>query len=240
MSRSAAGSSPSPEDRPSSRGARRRARSSPTSTPHDALFKATLGKVQHARSLLRSALPPALSTRVRWATLPRFRLVLDDVSRATDDELLSRSLTALAKLVLVCLRHSRDMRSLLSNLRPWADIFADVRKSRSGLRAYGLILRYILGAADLRPQELRALVEGATSPEVEEEMLSTADMLFEEGMQKGLREGQARTVLKLLRLKFRRLPAGTTERVRAASEKELERWTERVLTAASLADVLDS
>ena len=75
-------------------------------------------------------------------------------------------------------------------------------------------------------------------------MASTADMLIEEGMQKGLQEGRragrAETVLKQLRLKFRRLPAGTAARVREASETELERWTERVLTATSLADVLES
>ena len=171
--------------------------------------------------------------------VPRFRLVLDDVSRAADEDLLARSITALAKLVLACLRHSRDMRSLLSNLRPWADVLAEIRRSASGLRAFAMILRYALGAADLRPQELRALVAGAAAPEVEEEMLSTADMLIEEGLQKGLRQGQAKMLLKLLRLKFGRLPAGTTSRVRTASETELERWTERVLTASSLADLLD-
>ena len=353
MSRSAAGSSASPRVRPSPRGARR-VPSSPASTPHDALFKATLGKVQHARSLLRAVLPPGLSGLVRWSTLrkqpgsfvdetlreqhtdllfsaqvgerpaffyvlfehqstadrwmmlrllrymiriwedhlarvpsatklpaivpvvlhhsetgwtyatafeelidlddetrddalpfvPRFRLVLDDVSRATDEELLARSITAVAKVVLGCFRHSRDMRSLLENLRPWAELLAEIRRSPSGLRAYALILRYILLEADLKPQQLRDLVAGAAPPEIEEEMASTADMLIEEGMQKGLQEGRragrAETVLKQLRLKFRRLPAGTAARVREASETELERWTERVLTATSLADVLES
>lgn len=329
--------------------------------PHDALFKATLGKVRHARSMLRSVLPPGLSRLVRWSTLrrrpgsfvdealreqhtdllfearlrdrpayfyvlfehqsraerwmilrllrymvrvweehlarepkatslpvivpvvlhhsetgwsspteleelfdlgealrsevlpfvPRFRFVLDDVSRATDDELRARSVTALVKLVLACFRHARDMRTLLANLRPWAEILGEVRRSSSGLRAFALILRYILRAADLRPSQLRALVAGATAREIEEEMLSTADMLIEEGMRKGLRkgrqegqragrrQGKAETVLKLLRLKFGRVPAATTSRVRAASDAELDRWTARVLTGVSLAEVLE-
>lgn len=346
----------SSEARPSPRGGRNRAESAPQ-TPHDALFKGTLGRVQHARSLLRAVLPPELSGLVRWSTLkkqpgsfvdetlreqhtdllfsaqvgerpvffyvlfehqstadrwmmlrllrymiriweehlakepkatrlpaivpvvlhhsetgwtyatafeelidlddetrdealpfvPRFRLLLDDVSHATDEELLARSMTALAKMVLGCFRHSRDMRNLLENLRPWANLLEEIRRSPSGVRAYAIILRYILGAADHTPEQLRALVAGAAPPEIEEEMASTADMLIEEGMQKGLlkgrqegrRAGRADTVLKLLRLKFRRLPAGTAARVRDASEAELQRWTERVLTATSLADVLD-
>ncbi len=326
-------------------------------TPHDALFKATFSQVRHARSLLRSVLPPALAAAVDWSTLrrrpgsfvneelteqhtdllfharfhqrttyfyllfehqssadrwmllrlleymtrvwrehlakqptasllpvivpvvlhhsetgwtcatafeelmdlddttrphalpyvPCFRLILDDVSHATDDDLRARAITALAKLVLACFHHARDMRSLLSNLRAWNQTMAEVRSTSHGLRAFALVLRYIFHAVhDLGPGQVRALVEGATDPDIEEEMLSLADKLLEqgrqegrqEGLQKGLQKGRAETVLKLLKLKFGKVPQSAAVRVRVASEADLDRWTERILTAGSLAEVL--
>src|SRR5262245_8300368 len=38
-------------------------------SPHDALFKAVIGKPEHARGLLRAIVPPALAEAVDWATL---------------------------------------------------------------------------------------------------------------------------------------------------------------------------
>ena len=192
--------------------------------------------------------------------VPRFALVLDDVSHVTDDELRARALTALGKLVLACFRHARDMNGLLENLRPWGRTLSEVRRAPSGLRAFALVVRYIFNSAgNVDPRRVRALVEGAVEPEVKEAIVSLAENLRklgrEEGMEKGLQkglqkgrqegrqegrqQGRAETVLKLLQLKFGRLPAATTTRVRAASEAELERWTERVLTGTSAADVLD-
>ena len=117
-------------------------------------------------------------------------------------------------------------------------------------------MRYIFHAAgDVDPRRVRALVEGAAEPEVTEAIVSLAENLREmgraeglregeqKGLQKGLKkgrqEGKAEILLKQLQLKFGRLPAATTARVRAAGEAELERWTERVLTGTSVAGVLD-
>ncbi len=184
--------------------------------------------------------------------VPRFSLVLDDVSHVTDEELRERAITALGKLVLACFRHARDMNGLLENLRPWGRTFSEVRRSPSGLRAFALVMRYIFNAAgDVDPRRVRALVEGAAEPEVTEAIVSLAENLRkmgreeglregeQKGLQKGRQEGKAEILLKQLQLKFGRLPAATTGRVRAAGGEELERWTERVLTGTSVADVLD-
>ncbi len=47
-------------------------------------------------------------------------------------------------------------------------------------------------------------------------------------------EGDARTLLRLLSLKFGPLPDDVVRHVRAGTPTELETWTERVLTAATL------
>ncbi len=56
----------------------------------------------------------------------------------------------------------------------------------------------------------------------------------EEGREEGQRLGRAAALLKLLRLRFTELTDADTARVEAASMDELDRWTERVLTADDL------
>jgi hypothetical protein len=57
------------------------------------------------------------------------------------------------------------------------------------------------------------------------------------GREQGRLAGEAKTLLKQLALRFGPVPEGIVARVRSASEAELDRWVERVLTAASLDDV---
>jgi hypothetical protein len=56
-------------------------------------------------------------------------------------------------------------------------------------------------------------------------------------LSQGRAEGAANVLSKLLTLKFGGLDAATAERLRVASTVELERWAERILTAATLDDV---
>jgi SOS response regulatory protein OraA/RecX len=56
----------------------------------------------------------------------------------------------------------------------------------------------------------------------------------EEGRQEGHVAGTRRTLQKLLRLKFGALSPETEARLAAATEAELDLWTERILTATSL------
>lgn len=58
-----------------------------------------------------------------------------------------------------------------------------------------------------------------------------------EGLQKGLQEGRIDTLRRLLLLKFRALGPEHEARLQAASPETLDRYTERVLTADSLAAV---
>jgi hypothetical protein len=47
-------------------------------------------------------------------------------------------------------------------------------------------------------------------------------------------EGEAKTLLRLLALKFGPLPVEVVDRIQAGDSAELETWTERVLTATTL------
>ncbi|WP_437679604.1 DUF4351 domain-containing protein [Sorangium sp. So ce131] len=62
---------------------------------------------------------------------------------------------------------------------------------------------------------------------------------LQEGRKAGLKEGERTLLLRQLRARFGELPAAVVARVEAADVAELERWGERVLSAKTLAEVLD-
>ena len=57
-------------------------------------------------------------------------------------------------------------------------------------------------------------------------------------MRQGMQQGEARVLERLLRLKFGALPADLPGRLAAADEQTLLTWSERVLSATSLEEVL--
>ena len=59
-----------------------------------------------------------------------------------------------------------------------------------------------------------------------------------EGVAEGIEKGQAELLLRQLELRFGAAPDAVRDRVRDASAPELEAWAERVLTAASIDEVL--
>ena len=62
---------------------------------------------------------------------------------------------------------------------------------------------------------------------------------MEQGRHQGLHEGQANILKRLIGSKFGFLPKEAEQRIENASAGELERWSIRLLSAASLKDVFD-
>ena len=61
-----------------------------------------------------------------------------------------------------------------------------------------------------------------------------------EGLEQGRAVGKAETLGKQLTLKFGGLSQGVAERLRVASEAELDCWLERILSASTLDEVFDN
>jgi predicted transposase YdaD len=106
-----------------------------------------------------------------------------------------------------------------------------------------MILRHIFEVDEhLTVDELQMLAT-TIGEDIEEEIVTLADRLREEGRQKGERagerNGQRKLLLKQLTLRFGKLPEATVSRVNAAGVDQLETWAERVLTAPTLAEVID-
>ena len=75
-------------------------------------------------------------------------------------------------------------------------------------------------------------------PEETKTMSRFAERFREEGMQQGMQQGEALVLERLLRLKFGELPEAVQQRIEQASEPTLLEWSERVLTASRLDEVL--
>lgn len=58
-------------------------------------------------------------------------------------------------------------------------------------------------------------------------------------IRRGRKDGQCDMLIKLLSRRFGTLPEHILAQVRSASEAQLERWAERILTAPTLDAVLD-
>ena len=87
-------------------------------------------------------------------------------------------------------------------------------------------------SADAEARHLAFVRERALHDEVTEINIAT-----EKGVEKGILIGEAKTLLRLLDRRFGPISPEVAERVKSASEAELERWTDRVLDVESLEDI---
>lgn len=103
---------------------------------------------------------------------------------------------------------------------------------------------YLVEASDLTEEQvLMAFAKHLRQPEAvkmttgQRIRLESRAQGREEGKAEGRTEGAADTLLRLLRQRFGELPPDLRDRVLAARLPDLEAWTDRLLDAASLADV---
>lgn len=98
--------------------------------------------------------------------------------------------------------------------------------------------------ADLDDKEYKLYVH--QYPEEAEVMSSFAERFRQEGMQQGMQqgrqegrqEGEAEVLLRLMSMKFGQVPEDKKRLVESADSEKLLRWSERILTAKSLDEVL--
>ena len=164
------------------------------------------------------------------ALVPRMGFVLDDISRVADEELLERMLTPEAGVVLWALRDARNGPKIKASIFSWGP-----ELDRTSEEALSAIFTYILSVSEhLSAEDLRSAVR-SVAPQAEDVVMTAAEQLIE----KGRARGRAEVLVRQLTLRFGPLPPGTKERVLSASDAELDRWSELVLTAKSIVEVLD-
>jgi len=123
-----------------------------------------------------------------------------------------------------------------------------VARAPNGLSALAQVLCYILEVNDhVGEEELKQLLEREIGPEAKEAIVTAGQQIRQEGIEQGRRQGieQGRQqalqelLLRLLRQRFGdEVNAHVERRVATASVEQIETWTSRVLSAATLAELL--
>lgn len=108
---------------------------------------------------------------------------------------------------------------------------------QSKVEPFMMLMRYLVAThARLQARKIGDLLIEAAGPEAQEDIVD-----FVEKFRREFRhEGRADVLLDQLAARFGKVPAAVEGRVRSADVKTLSAWTLRILTAASLEEVLDS
>ena len=169
--------------------------------------------------------------------LPGFELVLDDLTKQSEQELFGRAMTATGRLALFCLKRAKYSGDFRGEIKHIVGALRELQEAADGRAALESVLRYIMEVREDAADWLLDFVSEEVGPEAEEVYMTTAEKLRQEGLEKGRTEGRAELVLKQLTLKFGPLSEEQTQRVRQAGVEQLDRWAERVLDAESLDEV---
>ena len=180
---------------------------------------------------------------------PSFEFLVDDLTEATDEALFSRAMGLFAALAAVFMRDARKPERVVPMLKRMGTMMAELWRAPNGRRAVAILLRYISLVADVSDDEVTAAVEG-NLPEARELVMTMAERLRQEGLEKGLAEGREeglrvgmlggriRTLRRLLELRFGELAPASVQRLESSDEAALDRFAERVLTARTVDEVL--
>jgi hypothetical protein len=153
-------------------------------------------------------------------------------------------MTALGRLVQACFKHARTRADLLEVLAGWADAVREVVGAPHGLEALALVVRYILLVNDnVEPEALQDFLERVAGPDAKDTIMTAGERLIqkgvEQGIQQGIQQGERALLLRQLRKRFGHQVDGDVERrLATASAEQIVTWADRVLSAATLAELL--
>lgn len=173
--------------------------------------------------------------------VPRFSMIVEDLTQRFNDDLATRSLGAFQKLTLWLLRDARDPAHLLDSFEFWIPSMLEVVRSRAGVDRFNVLLVYLFQViAPMHLEVLRAKLRKLGS-HTEEVAMTIAEHFHEEGRkqgrEEGRQEGRIATLRSLLVFKFQTLRPDDEARLQAASPEAIDRYFQRLLTAESLAAV---
>jgi predicted transposase YdaD len=174
------------------------------------------------------------TARLASEFLPRFRFLLDDLTKLDQTALRARPITTPVRLTVRLLRVVPAYRSDATSALSGEDIedFRDLQRYPDWREILAAFLKYIESGSETPLHRLASLA-AQIGPEAEEVYMTTADMLRAEGRA----EGAARLLLRQLSRRFGAVPDDMRKRIDGASLEQLEAWSDRVLDAATLDDV---
>lgn len=118
--------------------------------------------------------------------IPRFGIVLDDISSMDDAVLKQRAMTALGRLVFYLFRHARSPEQLFEGLGRWTDVLVEVADSPNGGAAIAAVLEYLRSVTRRDETEVVMALNQAVGESVAERIFKAGERLEEKGVLRGL------------------------------------------------------
>ena len=175
------------------------------------------------------------------AFIPDFGYFLDDLSGQSDQQLRARAITQLGLLTLLSLRRLPNAPNPAAVLERMTDLVAAVISAPSGVQALTAILCYLFEVSDPEPSSIKELLESRVGAQTVEAYMTAAERLRQqgraEGEAKGEVRGRAEMLRKLITLKFGTLTPDAENLLCSATIADLDRWSERVLSAQRPEDI---
>lgn len=106
-------------------------------------------------------------------------------------------------------------------------------RAANGVQALAALLEYAFRVGEVRPEDVRLLAK-ELGPAATEAYMTAAAILTKESYA----EGKAELLLRLLGLRFGSLSAAHRDTVLRASAEQIDVWAERLLSGASIEEIL--
>lgn len=164
-----------------------------------------------------------------------FELVVDDLSRPTEEQILSRRMDAVARLALVALAASRKQGSIVEHVARRVGEFSSELRGPSVVSPLARLARYTFEVGDASPELARAQFAAALAPRIRSRVMTTADMMREQDRLDLLRK----ILLDVVGVRFGAVDPGTRRRIETATSIQLEAWIRRAVIADSLGSTFE-
>ena len=170
---------------------------------------------------------------------PNYEYLLYDISGYTDQEIKGE---VQLRIILTILRDifTKDSKELLESILRAAKHLQELEDKQTGIEYLEILIRYIFSArADLTKKDMNKIIDKIenTYPEGSEVVMTLAEQLRAEGIEKGRAEALVKAVIKLLTKKFGMLPDEFKTRISKLDTVTLEIIIDDILEYQSLEDV---
>ncbi|MBW1650709.1 MAG: Rpn family recombination-promoting nuclease/putative transposase [Deltaproteobacteria bacterium] len=126
------------------------------------------------------------NTKQFKAYIPDFNYILYDLSQYTDDQIKGE---VFLKAALLLFKYS-STKDILKKLPDIFSLLRSIAASKTGLASLEAFFRYIYYSSDLEMEKLKKIASESLNKSREEAIMTLAQRLINEGMQKGRQEGR--------------------------------------------------
>ncbi|QTA81616.1 Putative transposase, RpnA/YhgA-like [Desulfonema limicola] len=165
--------------------------------------------------------------------IPEYSYELYDISHIPEEKIRGKVLT---RMVLLTAKYIFDP-NLRQKLPEILALFNQITNRKTALEMLEIILRYVVRATNRFDE--KDVIEIIKETEIGEDIMETfIDKYINQGLSQGLSQGEKRSLTRLLKARFGKLPEWVQDKINLADLKHIEEWSIRLLTADKLNDVL--